>query len=346
MTQAYVGSHSVQCRSVNTAEPSSQPASSSFDLRGLDPDRAGLDRVELHAFSTIDRTMSRLVEMDHVAGIGHTDVPCCCGGGNGCRQFLDGRDRGQRILLTEDVVNRNRHAWRMRKKIQRGDLGQELALNDVHVAQSPHATDNAVGANQARTAVSRNIALKRLSAFDRAEIHQEAGAALECGQIQVRRPSKLPSSFGVPGRRPARSACSWRNAWAAASLPAVCKSGEMATTDLTRSDSCSTACRTTVAPQEMPNSRRVAASRRATTAGRSADRRPAVAGTRFVRRSVARCRIPAAPSTRRESRSPDSGVAGTSRLHAAAAGPGRPGQSRAEGAQGVRRRDGCAGESR
>ena len=39
------------------SEPSSQSASASFDLRGLDPDGAGLDRVELQAFATIDRTI-------------------------------------------------------------------------------------------------------------------------------------------------------------------------------------------------------------------------------------------------------------------------------------------------
>ena len=99
-------------------------------------------------------------------------------------------------------------------------------------------------------------------------------------------------------------------------------------------------------PTRCRTSGRVGVSRRATTAGPSADRRPAAAWTRCVHRSVMRCRIPVAPSTRRESRSPDSGVAGTSRLRAAAAGPGRPGRSKAEGARYVRRRDGYVGESR
>src|SRR5262245_2934624 len=39
-------------------KPASQPASPSLDLRGLDANRAGLDRVEVHTPSTIDRTMS------------------------------------------------------------------------------------------------------------------------------------------------------------------------------------------------------------------------------------------------------------------------------------------------
>src|SRR6185295_3602632 len=38
-------------------EPASQPAPPPFDLCGLDPDRARLDRVEFHAASRIDRTI-------------------------------------------------------------------------------------------------------------------------------------------------------------------------------------------------------------------------------------------------------------------------------------------------
>jgi hypothetical protein len=40
------------------SEPSSQSASAPLDLRALDPDGAGSDGMELHALTTIDRTIS------------------------------------------------------------------------------------------------------------------------------------------------------------------------------------------------------------------------------------------------------------------------------------------------
>src|SRR5262249_26813236 len=39
-------------------ELTSQPAPATLDLRGLDPDRAGLDGVDLHTCLAIDPTMS------------------------------------------------------------------------------------------------------------------------------------------------------------------------------------------------------------------------------------------------------------------------------------------------
>jgi hypothetical protein len=39
-------------------KPSSQSASVPFDLCALDPDGAGLDGMELHAFTTIERTIA------------------------------------------------------------------------------------------------------------------------------------------------------------------------------------------------------------------------------------------------------------------------------------------------
>src|SRR5262249_60056038 len=111
--------------------------------------------------------------------------------------------RRQDVPFTEDVMNRNGHPRWMGKQIERGNLREEVALNDVHVAQGSYGADDAIAADQGEQELSEQV-VKLFSVLDCAEVAEEAGPSLERRRIQVRRMvARSPDrSAGAAARSP------------------------------------------------------------------------------------------------------------------------------------------------